>query len=97
MRSEKFKKRNQRLTQHPNISADGLHNKGGRFTHNASLQARTPGPDLLRTRLLTHRHFEWTEKESERAVVVVTLKHMYEKQYVTFCVCVCLCVCVGQG
>ena len=57
------------LTQHSHVSADGLHYKGSGFTHNASLQAGTPGPDLLRPRLLTHRHVERTENKKEREEV----------------------------
>lgn len=52
----------QSLTQHADISADRFHHKDGRFTNNASLQARTPGPDLLRPRLLTNHHFKWAKK-----------------------------------
>lgn len=50
------------LTQNAHITADGLDHKGGGFTHNASLQTGTPGPDLLRPRLWTDRHFERTDK-----------------------------------
>lgn len=54
-----------RLTQHSHIGADGLHYEGGRFTHNASFQTWTPGPYLLRPRLLTNCYFKWTGEEKK--------------------------------
>lgn len=83
----KSERKKLQLTQNSDVSADGLDYKGGRFTHNASLQTRTPGPDLLRPCLQTDDHIKWTEKEKRRNVLWILMWYSNMHCVPNMCVC----------